>query len=88
VRVQIQRATFASDSRLFFSPERARPMSKIRRGGFCHPDKASNASGRKDLGQLRATEAGTGLEIAQRSSADVVAPPADRLPSGPRLRRE
>jgi hypothetical protein len=28
----------------------------------CHPDEASNASGRKDLGQLRATrEAGSGL---------------------------
>jgi len=33
----------------------------------CHPDKASNASGRKDLGQLRASEAGSGSEIAQRS---------------------
>jgi len=30
----------------------------------CHPDKASNASGRKDLGQLRASGAGSGSEIA------------------------
>ncbi|MFZ2060033.1 MAG: hypothetical protein WAU82_03405, partial [Candidatus Binatus sp.] len=37
---------------------------------FCHPDVASNASGRTWLlasGQLRASEAGTGSEIAQRS---------------------
>jgi hypothetical protein len=37
----------------------------------CHPDEASNASGRKDLGQLRAREAGTGSEIAKRSFADL-----------------
>jgi hypothetical protein len=40
---------------------------------ICHPEEASNASGRKDLGQLRASEAGTGFEIAQRSLVDVVA---------------
>jgi hypothetical protein len=34
----------------------------------CHPDEASIASGRKDLGQLRASEAGSGFEIAKRSS--------------------
>jgi hypothetical protein len=34
---------------------------------FCHPDKASSASGRKDLGQLRASEAGSGFAIAQRT---------------------
>ncbi len=28
---------------------------------FCHPDEASNASGWKDLGQLRISEAGTGF---------------------------
>jgi hypothetical protein len=42
---------------------------------FCHPDKASNASGRKWLlasGQLRDSEAGSGFEIAQRSFAEVV----------------
>jgi hypothetical protein len=33
----------------------------------CHPDEASIASGRKDLGQLRASEAGSGFSIAQRS---------------------
>jgi hypothetical protein len=27
----------------------------------CHPDEASNASGRKDLGQLRVSEAGSGF---------------------------
>jgi hypothetical protein len=27
----------------------------------CHPDRVSNASGRKDLGQLRASEAGSGF---------------------------
>jgi len=27
----------------------------------CHPDETSNASDRKDLGQLRASEAGTGF---------------------------
>jgi hypothetical protein len=32
-----------------------------REHGLCHPDEASNASGRKDLGQLRASEAGTGF---------------------------
>ena len=31
-----------------------------------HPDEASNASGRKDLGQLRASAAGSGFEIAKR----------------------
>jgi hypothetical protein len=39
---------------------------------FCHPDKASNASGRKDLGQLRAAKPVPVSEIAQRSFADVV----------------
>jgi hypothetical protein len=39
----------------------------------CHPDEASNASRWKDLGQLRASEAGSGFEIAQRSFADGVA---------------
>ncbi|HMD03660.1 MAG TPA: hypothetical protein VKG68_00195 [Candidatus Binatus sp.] len=34
---------------------------------LCHPDEASNASGWKDLGQLRVSEAGSGFEIAQRS---------------------
>jgi hypothetical protein len=34
---------------------------------FCHPDEASIASGWKDLGQLRFSEAGSGFEIAQRS---------------------
>jgi hypothetical protein len=33
----------------------------------CHPEEASNASGRKDLGQLRVSKAGSGFEIAQRS---------------------
>ena len=28
---------------------------------ICHPDRTSNASGRKDLGQLRVSEAGSGL---------------------------
>jgi hypothetical protein len=42
------------------------------RASACHPDKVSNASGRKDLGQLRASEAGTGFEIAQRSLFDGV----------------
>jgi hypothetical protein len=37
-------------------------------------DEASNASGRKDLGQHRASEAGTGSEIARRSLSDAVAP--------------
>jgi hypothetical protein len=37
---------------------------------LCHPDEASNASGWKDLGQLRSREAGSGFEIAQRSFAD------------------
>jgi hypothetical protein len=40
---------------------------------FRHPDEASNASGRKDLGQLRASEAGSVSEIAQRSFADTIA---------------
>jgi hypothetical protein len=35
-----------------------------------HPDEASNASGRKDLGQLRASEAGSGFEIAERTFAE------------------
>jgi len=47
--------------------------ASIASGVFCHPDEASNASSRKDLGQLRASEAGSGFEIAQRSFADVVA---------------
>jgi hypothetical protein len=37
---------------------------------ICHPDVASDASGRNWLlasGQLRASEAGTGFEIAKRS---------------------
>jgi hypothetical protein len=38
---------------------------------FCHPDEASDASGRKDLGQLRDSEAGTGFEIAKRSFAAI-----------------
>jgi len=40
---------------------------------LCHPDDASNASDGKDLGQLRASEAGTGFGIAKRSFADVIA---------------
>ncbi|HKN13776.1 MAG TPA: hypothetical protein VJX68_11335 [Candidatus Binatus sp.] len=36
-------------------------------------NKASIASAVKDLGQLRASEAGTGIEIAKRSFVDVVA---------------
>jgi hypothetical protein len=42
-------------------------------GSVCHPDKASSASGRNWLlasGQLRASEAGSGSEIAQRSFSD------------------
>jgi hypothetical protein len=39
----------------------------------CHPDEASIASGRKDLGLHRVSDAGSGFEIAQRSFADVVA---------------
>jgi hypothetical protein len=39
---------------------------------ICHPDEASDASGRKDLGQLRDSEAGTGSEIAQRSTLFVL----------------
>jgi hypothetical protein len=35
---------------------------------ICHPDAASDASGWKDLGQLRASEAGSGFGIAQRSN--------------------
>jgi hypothetical protein len=43
---------------------------RIRAAGItCHPDEASNASDRKDLGQLRDSEAGSGFEIAQRSLA-------------------
>src|ERR1700691_6813085 len=45
-------------------PMRALPAT------FRHPDEASIASGRKDLGQLRASEAGSGFEIAQRTFAD------------------
>jgi hypothetical protein len=33
----------------------------VRRRLLCHPDEASNASGWKDLGQLRISEAGTGF---------------------------
>jgi hypothetical protein len=33
----------------------------MRRHLLCHPDEASNASGWKDLGQLRVSEAGTGF---------------------------
>jgi hypothetical protein len=29
---------------------------------ICHPEEASDASGWKDLGQLRASEAGSGFE--------------------------
>jgi hypothetical protein len=42
----------------------------------------SNANGRKDLGQLRASEAGTGFEIAQRSFSGVTAPLLLVLPLG------
>jgi hypothetical protein len=48
--------------------------AKASRSSPCHPDEASNASGRNWLlasGQLRASEAGTGFEIAQRSFAEV-----------------
>jgi hypothetical protein len=48
----------------------------------CHPDEVSNANGRKDLGQLRASEAGTGFEIAQRSFRGVAAPRLLVLPLG------
>ena len=35
---------------------------RLSSAGFgCHPDEASDVSGWKDLGQLRASEAGTGL---------------------------
>jgi hypothetical protein len=34
------------------------------------PDEVSNANGRKDLGQLRDREAGSGSEIAKRSTHD------------------
>jgi hypothetical protein len=40
---------------------------------LCHPDEASNASGWKDLGQLRARQAGSGFEIAQRTFPDAIA---------------
>ncbi|MGC1191663.1 MAG: hypothetical protein WA861_13795, partial [Candidatus Binatus sp.] len=36
-------------------------LTKQKRERVCHPDRASIASGRKDLGQLRAREAGSGL---------------------------
>jgi hypothetical protein len=45
-------------------------LESVSGDNFCHPDEASNASGRTWLlasGQLRASEAGTGFEIAQRS---------------------
>jgi hypothetical protein len=53
---------------------------------LCHPDDARNASGRTWLlasGQLRAREAGSGFEIAQRSLSDVVA----RLPDSHRMQQ-
>jgi hypothetical protein len=40
---------------------------------MCHPDQASDASVWKDLGQPRASEAGSGFDIAQRSFSDEVA---------------
>jgi hypothetical protein len=50
-------------------------MTQEMRARVCHPDKASNASGGTWLlasGQLRASETGSGFEIAQRSFSDVV----------------
>jgi hypothetical protein len=47
---------------------------------FCHPDDPSIARGRKDLGQLRASEAGTGFEIAQRSAPQRAAKQTDGVP--------
>ena len=52
-------------------PRTSRPL--------CHPDEASDASGRKDFGQLRASEAGTGFEIAKRSSYCVMTIAAVRV---------
>jgi hypothetical protein len=46
---------------------------------ICHPEEASDASGRKDLGQLRVSEAGTGFEIAKRSRYCVITIAAVRV---------
>jgi len=40
---------------------KAEPERLSSAGIVCHPDEASTASGWKDLGLLRASEAGTGL---------------------------
>jgi hypothetical protein len=47
---------------------------------FCHPDDPSIARGWKDLGQLRASEAGSGFEIAQRSTHQRAAHQTDAAP--------
>jgi hypothetical protein len=46
---------------LELADERTEKALGQRRVLVCHPDEASNASGRKDLGQLRASEAGSGF---------------------------
>jgi hypothetical protein len=56
----------------------------ILRGLSCHPDEASNASGRKDLGQLRASEAGSGFEsLHPLRMADAYATTTDDNGEGP-----
>jgi hypothetical protein len=50
--------------------KRAKATRKVKERSnarVCHPDEASNASGRKDLGQLRASEAGSGFGLAKGS---------------------
>src|SRR5208337_1903389 len=56
----------ATPSSVILTKRATRAAGRISDSGtalFCHPDEASNASGRRDLGQLRAREAGSGFAL-------------------------